>query len=142
MEATETTGFLPDAKIFTSAWAIKNNSNGTYQARINTIIYEQVEGIHYHESKTTLPVTNNIIIRIVMVLTLIAGCIVNILDVKGLFLHGEFDEGKEKIYISVPEVFEGIFRSHVLLILIKTIYGFKNAAKEFWRDLLRSFDVV
>ena len=104
---------------------MKKKVNGTYQARLDTIIYDQVEGIHCNESKTTLPVTNNIIIHIVMVLILMAGCIVNILDVKGAFLHGEFDEGKKKIYMEVPEAFEGIFRSGVLLMLIKTIYGLK-----------------
>ena len=73
MEAPETTGFLSDAKIITSTWAMKKKANGTYQARFNTIVYEQVEGLHFVAASIGSPVTNDMSIRIVMVLKLIAG---------------------------------------------------------------------
>ena len=41
--------------------------------------------------------------------------------------------------MAVPEVFEGIYRSNVVFMLLKTTYGLKNAAKTFWRELLKSF---
>ena len=44
-----------------------------------------------------------------MLLKLMNGWIAKIFDVKGEFLHGEFYEGEKKIYILVPEVFEGIY---------------------------------
>ena len=44
--------------------------------------------------------------------------------------------------MAVPEGFEGIYGIDVVLMLLKTIYLLKNAAKEFWRDLLRSVAVV
>ena len=44
-----------------------------------------------------------------MVLILMDGWITNILDVKGVFSHGEFDEGEKTVYVVVKEVFEGIY---------------------------------
>ena len=82
----------PNAKIITSTWANKNKANGTYRARLNAIGYEQVEGLHYDVANIALLVTNNMNICIVMVLTLMAGWIENILDMKSGFLHDEFDE--------------------------------------------------
>ena len=67
-----------------------------------------------------------------------AGWIANILDVKGVFLHGEFDEGEKIIYTIVTEGFEGIYGSDVILMLQENC-GLKNAAKAFCRELLRAF---
>ena len=52
---------------------MKKKANGTYQARFNTIVYEQVEGLHFVAASIGSPVTNDMSIRIVMVLKLIAG---------------------------------------------------------------------
>ena len=41
--------------------------------------------------------------------------------------------------MAVPEGFEAIYRSDVVLMLLKIIYVLKNAAKEFCRYLLREF---
>ena len=73
------------------------------------------------------------IIRIVMVLMLMAGWVTKILDVKGSFLHGEFYEGRKAVYIASPGVFEGIYGSELVLMLIKTIYGLKHKTKSLWR---------
>ena len=40
------------------------------------------------------------------------------------------------------ELFEGIHGIDVVLMLLKKIYGLKNTAKEFWRELLREFSVM
>ena len=45
-------------------------------------------------------------IRIVMVLKLTDGWITKILDTKGTFLHGEFDEGENTMSIAVLGGFE------------------------------------
>ena len=42
----------------------------------------------------------------------------------------------------VPEGFEYIYGSDVVLMLLKTIYGLKNAAKAFWNELLRAFGAM
>jgi hypothetical protein len=56
-----------------------------------------------------------------------------IVDVKCAFLHGEFKDG-EVIYIKVPHGFEKFYPDDVVLKL--KIYGLKQAAMAFWRQLL------
>ena len=77
-----------------------------------------------------------------MVLKLMVICIVKILYVKCASLQGQFDEGEKTIYMSVPEVFEGICRSDMVFMLLKAIHVLKNVVKAFWRDLLRAFFAV
>ena len=129
----------PDAKIITSTWAMKKKASGIYRARLNARGFEQVNGIHFNQENIASPVTNDMSIRIVMVLALMAGWISQILDVKGAFLHGEFEEGEEPIYMEVPQGFEKYYGPDVVLLLLKTIYGLKQAAKAFWTELLKAF---
>ena len=44
--------------------------------------------------------------------------------------------------MSLPEEFENIYGGDVVLMLLKTIYGLKNKAKAFWRELSREFSVM
>ena len=59
------------------------------------------------------------------------------LDVKGAFLLGEFEDG-EQIYMSVPEGFEEYYPTDEVLFLLKTIYGTRQAAMAFWREMNRA----
>ena len=85
--------FPPDAKIITYTWAIKKKADGTYQERLNTRGYKQVEGLHFYAVNITMPFTNDMSLCNVMVLTFMAGWIAKIFDLKGAYLHGEFYEG-------------------------------------------------
>jgi hypothetical protein len=58
-----------------------------------------------------------------------------IVDVKGTFLHGDFEDG-EVIYMKVPHGFEKFYPDDVVLKLKKCIYGLKQAAMAFWHQLL------
>ena len=60
----------------------------------------------------------------------------NVVDVKGVLLHGEFTDG-EDIFMEVSQGFEKHYPGNVVLRLLKTIYGLKQAAMAFWRMLLR-----
>ena len=92
-------------KVVTSTWAMKKKANGTYPDRLNARGFQKVEGVHYNAADISSPVTNDMSIRIVMVLTLMAGWVAKVVDVKGEFLHGGFNEGTEPVYMAVPEVF-------------------------------------
>ena len=94
-----------NAKVLTTTWAMKKKANGTYRARMNMRGYKQIDGEHYDGSSIASPVTNDVSIRIIFVLWIIAGWISHIVDVKGAFLHGEFDNN-EVIYFKVPQGFE------------------------------------
>ena len=125
------------AKVLTSTWACKLKSNGTKRARINGRGYEQIDGVHYDLLSITSPVTNDASVRIVFVLALMAGWIGRISDVKGAFLKGDLDLEKEQMYMHVPKGFEKFYPENVLLMLLKALYGKKQAAIAFWKELLK-----
>ena len=66
-----------------------------------------------------------------------ADWVAHIVDVKGAFLHGEFEKG-EKVYMKVPEGWEYLYPPNTVLLLLRTIYGLKQAAMVFWKELLRA----
>lgn len=53
-----------------------------------------------------------------------------LVDVKGAFLNGEFTNG-EKIYMKVPKGMEKHYPPNVVLLLLKCLYGLKQAAMAF-----------
>ena len=67
-----------------------------------------------------------------------AGLHAKVLDIQGAFLHGIFEKG-ERLYMKVPEGMEHHYKGQVVLLLLKTIYGLKQAAYQFWLMLLRAF---
>ena len=100
---------MPEAaKILTSTWAMKKKANGTFRARLNARGFEQVDGEHFKSNSIASPVTNNITICIVLVLMLLAGWHGELIDIKGAFLHGDFEDG-EKLYMEVPEGFDKFY---------------------------------
>ncbi len=66
-----------------------------------------------------------------------ADMLAHVVDVKGAFLHGEFEDG-EVMHMKVPQGFEKHFPEGSVLLLKKSLYGLKQAAKVFWRQLLRA----
>ena len=69
-----------------------------------------------------------------MTIMIMAGWVANVVDVKGAFLHGEFTDGEE-IYMEVPQGWERLYPQNTVLKLMKTIYGLKQSAMAFWRQL-------
>jgi Reverse transcriptase (RNA-dependent DNA polymerase) len=61
----------------------------------------------------------------------LAGWTEFIVDVNGAFLHGKFKD-KHKMYMAVPKGFEKYYSSGMVLLLLKTLYGTKQAALQFW----------
>ena len=134
---------LPDGAtvLLSSTWAMKKKSNGTYRARLNARGFEQKDdGEHFNSSNPAAPVTNAVSVRIFMVIMLMARWATYMLDVKGAFLLGEFEDG-EKIFMDVPQGFEKYYEQYgnVVLLLLQTIYGTKQAAMAYWRQMLRAF---
>eukprot|EP00957_Ditylum_brightwellii_P200524 15287157-Ditylum_brightwellii.AAC.1 len=71
-----------------------------------------------------------------MVLVLVADWIGRVNDVKGAFLKGELEED-EKMYMHVPQGFKKHYTNDVVLLILKAIYGTKQATMSFWRELLK-----
>ena len=123
------------AKVITSTWAMKKKANGTRRGRVNARGFEMVDGEHYDEDAKAAPVVQKITICIVMVLMLMAGWMSRVVDVRGAFLHGTFEKDR-KVYMEVPQGFEKFYPGNVVLLLKKTLYGTKQAARAFWLKLL------
>jgi len=117
---------------------MKKKANGVFRARLNARGYEQVDGEHYHEDTKAAPVGNDATIHIVLILMLLAGWYAEIIDICGAFLHGKFEDG-QKVYMEVPQGFEKFYPGNVVLLLLKTIYGLKQAAYAFWQKLCGAF---
>ena len=75
--------------------------------------------------------TNDPIIRIVLVLMLLADWMARINDVKGVFLKGNFEDGKET-FMEVPQGMEHHYWGLAILRLLKPIFGLKQTALLFW----------
>jgi hypothetical protein len=125
------------SKIITSTWAMKKKASGTYRTRLNARGFEQREGQHYDGTSISAPVSNEMVIRIILVLMIMAGWVGEILDVQGVFLHGEFDRGEEIHIMEVPQGFEKHYDPMycVLLLRLKTIYGLKQSVFQFWKAI-------
>ena len=125
-----------EEKMFTTTWAMKKKANGTYRARMNMRGFEQDDGEHYDSASISSPVTNDVSVRVLLVLMLMANFTSYIVDVQGAFLHGEFDNG-QVVYCKIPEGFESLYDpSKYCWRLKKTAYGLKQAARMFWNKLL------
>ena len=70
-------------------------------------------------------------IHVILVVTVMAGSIPQLLDVKGAILRREF-EGKHKMFMKVSQGLEKWYGRGVILLLLKVIYGTKQAASMFW----------
>ncbi len=95
----------------------------------------QIEGEHYDGTSISTPVTNAMTIKMFLTLMLMQEGVAHVMDVKGAFLYGKFQDG-EKVHIKVPLGFEEFYDKDTALLLKKTLYGLKQAAMAFYRKLL------
>ena len=126
-------------KVIDTTWAMKRKANGVLRARLVARGFKQEAGLHYNPDDLGAPVVTDTTIRIMFILELISGMASEIVDVKGAFLKGEFENG-EKIHITVPQGMEDKYPKDCVLLLKKTIYGLKQAAMQYWKETQQCFD--
>jgi hypothetical protein len=131
----------PGTKVLSTTWAMKQKANGTKRARLNARGFEQRDGEHYYSENISSPVVNEASIFIILILIAMARMCTDLNDVKGAFLNGLFSKG-EKLYMEVPQGFHKFYGYAVVLLLLKTIYGLKQAAYEYWVALLKAIRAV
>jgi hypothetical protein len=130
-----------DAKILTSTWVMRKKADGTCRARLTARGYAQIDGLHFDSTDTSAPVVNDTTIRIVFVLMIMAGWTAMLLDVRGAFMNGRFKDD-EKLYMHIPEGFEKWYPNNVVLLLTKTLYGLKQAAMQFWKEMKKALEYM
>jgi hypothetical protein len=108
-------------KLIDMPWAIKRKTVGLFKEGYMAGDLKQIDGKHYDGTSISVPVTNAMTIRIALMIMLMQSGIAHIVDVKGAFLYGEFEDG-EKIYIKILLGFKGFYLSNTVLLLKKTLY--------------------
>ena len=74
-----------DAKFLSTTWAMKRKRNGVRMTRLNINGFEQIEHVHYDPSSTASPITNDVTIRVMLTIALMASWIAHIVDMKDRF---------------------------------------------------------
>ena len=120
---------------------MKNKSNGTLCGRVVVKGFKQIEGEHFESSNIHAPVANGVTIRIVFTIMIIGRLEVEVIDVNGAFLHGEF-EPEERVYIEIPEGWDKFYGEDEVLLLCKTLYGTLQAAMAFWKKLNKAMRLI
>ena len=130
-------------KIIDSVWAMKKKSNGTLRGRMNARGFKQVEGQHYDGTTISSPVTNSATTRIVLTLMIMANMLAHVVDVKGAFLHGEFED-REIIHMKIPQGFEKHFPEGSVLVSMSAwppfslAMGTDDPTRDRTRDCVRA----
>jgi hypothetical protein len=78
---------------------------------------------------------NGMTIKLDLTFMLAGGGIVHVVNVKGAFLHGEFDNG-DKTYIMISLGFEEFYDDNTVLLLKKCLCGLKQGVMVFYTKLL------
>jgi hypothetical protein len=92
-------------KPLSTTWVMKKKANGDFRARITAQGFLQEEGVHYRSDSIAVPVTNEITIKITLIMLTLAEWEVHVIYVKGTFLKGRFNSGEE-MYLQIPQNFE------------------------------------
>ena len=129
-----------DAKVLTTAWAMKQKANGAKRARLVARGFQQEDEAHCDLDDIAAPVVNDVTVKIAFAMMLLAAWMNQLVDAKGAFLHGNFENGKEVLYANVPEGMERFYPKNIVLLLLRTIYGLKQVAKQYWIEVLKCFE--
>jgi hypothetical protein len=111
----------------------KRDKNGKiiqHKARLVAHGFKQQQGINYVD--TSAPVAGVTGFRMIVCITLNKGWNTHSWDVDSAFLHCELEE---EIYMKQPHCFMDPLEDGKVLLLLKTIYGLKQAAHA-WHGLL------
>ncbi len=109
-------------KLIDITWAMEKKSSEPLRGRVNVRGFFQIEGEHYDGISISAPVTNAMTTKMSLTLMLMQGGIAHVMDVKGAFLYGKFEDG-EKVHIKIPLGFKEFYGKNTALLLKKTLYG-------------------
>lgn len=103
-----------------------------YKARLVTKGFSQIPGIDFTE--TFAPVMRLDTLRLLLALAATYGMVIHVVDIVGAYLNGEL---KEQIYMQQPPEYED--GTHLVLQLIKTIYGLRQSGRVWNQKLNNAF---
>jgi hypothetical protein len=118
-------------------WVFDVKSDGRKRARLVAKGFSQVEGIDYDAIFS--PVVRFESVRTMLAVAALEDWYVTALDVKSAFLYGKLDE---EIYMEQPEGFKVPGKEHMVLRLRRAIYGLKQAAHAWYKELVKSMELL
>ena len=104
--------------------------------------FKQQPNVYYRKDSISSPVTNEVTIRVVLVIMIVLQLLSGVLDVKGAFLQGEFEYDEEQIYLTIPDGLKDEYDDSMLLKLLAPIYGLRNASMAFYRKLKKTMQRI
>jgi len=120
-------------KAIKNRWVFTTKSDGCKKARLVAKGFFQIEGIDFDQIFS--PVVRYESICLLLVAAVLEGWHIEGLDVKSAFLYGQLDE---EIYMEQPKGFKIHSQERKVLRLRRAIYGLKQAALAWWKELLTS----
>ena len=120
-------------KTIKSRWVFDMKTDGRKKARLVAKGFSQIEGIDYNELFS--PVVRFETVRLMLALAALNGWHVSALDVKSAYLYGKLDE---ELYLEQPEGFKIKGQEHKVLRLRHALYGLKQSALAWWKELVES----
>ena len=123
----------PGRKAIKNRWVFDIKSDGQKKARLVAKGFSQVEGIDY--DKIFSPVVRFETVRMLFATAALENWHISALDVKTAFLYGKLDE---EIYMEQPEGFKVKGQEDKVVRLNRAIYGLKQAALAWWKELDQS----
>nr|GEV19870.1 zinc finger, CCHC-type [Tanacetum cinerariifolium] len=121
----------PGCKPLGCKWIFKRKMkvDGTiynFKARLVIQGFRQKKGIDYFD--TYAPVVHITTIRLLLALAAIHNLVIHQMDVKTVFLKGDLEE---EVYMKQPKGFVMPGNKHKVCKLVKSLYGFKQAPKQW-----------
>jgi len=117
-------------------WVFKKKKDGRFRARLCALGYSQIPGEDFMD--TSSPVVDDVTVRTVIAHMIAKDLANEVLDVTTAFLHGDMEE---EVYMKCPEgidlIEEGWDREEDCTELLQTIYGTKQAARQYWKKFMK-----
>jgi len=120
-------------KAIKNCWVFITKSDGRKKARLVAKGFSQIEGIDFDQ--IFLPVVQYESVHLLLAAAALEGWHIEELNVKSAFLYGQLDE---EIYMEQPKGFKIHGQERKVLHLRQAIYGLKQAALAWWKELLTS----
>ena len=129
----------PGANIIGSKWVFKAKKDAVgnivrYKARLVAQGFSQISGIDYDD--TYAPVAHLASSHAIIVMANWLGLELHQVDIKGVYLNGILHED-EVLYMQHPPGYKAQGISHLMLCLLKTLYGLKQS-RHCWYQKLSS----
>ncbi|KAG7353397.1 reverse transcriptase RNA-dependent DNA polymerase [Nitzschia inconspicua] len=118
-----------------SKWVFKRKKDGRYRARLCALGYSQIPGEDFTDTHS--PVVNDVTFRVVITLMVQNNWDSEVVDVTTAFLYGDMEE---QVFMKMPEGLDlveiGWNIDEDCVELLKTLYGTKQAARQYWKKFM------